>query len=217
MALTTSVPRATATSRARPQLDPRLVVGLLLVLASVAGTVGIVALTDRTIPVYASTVALLPGDRVRADQLVERRVTLDGADRLYLREGRLPRTGLVATRYIARGELIPSSAVGSAAKAGSTSVVLRVSGTVSAEVAPGARVEVWAAPDPDAGASDAVPGALGTATVVRVSDDRGLVAGDTVAVEILIPRSRIPRLLEAQARGDRLSLFPESLSLGAVS
>lgn len=218
MAIASTLPRAAVVARPRALIDPRLIVGLLLVLASVAGTVGIVAATDRTVPVYAASAALAPGDRIRAGDLVERRVSLDGADRLYLRSGSLPGSGLVVTRPVARGELVPSSAVGTAARAGLTSYVVQVAGRVSGAVAPGASVEVWGTPVPESvGAPADPPAVLASATVVRVTADDGLVARDAVAVEILVPRDRIAGLLQAVADGDRLSLLPESLSLGGGS
>ncbi len=119
-----SVPQNTAPRRRRPVLDPRLAIGVLLVAASVAGVVGIVAMSDRRTSVYAAASALSPGDRVDASELVRRSVALDGSDALYLSAGELPPGGLVVTHPLARGELVPASSVGSTAGVSSTSIVL---------------------------------------------------------------------------------------------
>lgn len=203
-------------TRPRAIIDPRLLLGLVLVLASVAGVVAIVSFSDRAVPVYAASRSLTPGERVRAGDLVQRKVSLDGADRLYLRAGTLPAAGLVVTRPIARGELIPASSVGDAARAGMTSYVVQVPGRVSDAVAPGATVDVWASASSDQNREDADPPAVvaSGATVVQVLADDGLVARDRMAVEVLVPRSRIAQLLQAVSDGDALALVPTGLALG---
>jgi hypothetical protein len=228
-----------AASRRRPFADPRLLIGLLLVAASVAATVGIVASVDRRTEVYAAAGPLEPGQRIDASDLVARGVALDGSDALYLGVGDLPRGGLVVTRPVAQGELVPASSVGRRADVDDTSIVLRLATRVSGAVRAGARVDVWAAApatglavtaggggggadadadaDPDAGL--AAPGApaviVPDATVVRVlDDDQSLTAGsDGSAVEVRLPRSRVARVLAAIAAGDDLAVVPAGLGL----
>jgi hypothetical protein len=212
--------------RRRPFADPRLLIGLLLVVASVAATVGLVAAVDRRTQVYAATGPLEPGDRIRASDLVARGVALDGSDALYLAVGRIPEDGLVVTRPVAQGELVPASSVGTSSDVDATTIVLRLATRVSGAVAPGAEVDVWAAP-PSA-ATSAAGSAGGTAAappsvlvedaaVVRVlDDDRSLtVDRDGSAVEVRLPRSRVARVLAAIAAGDGLSVVPAGLGLTA--
>jgi hypothetical protein len=209
----------------RPFTDPRLLIGLLLVAASVAATVGIVVAADHRVQVYAAAGALEPGQRIGAGDLVARGVALDGADALYLGVGRVPRDGLVVTKAVARGELVPASSVGRRAEVDATSLVLRLATRVSAAVTPGASVDVWSAPPatPTAeldGAEPAPPAVLvAGATVVRVlDDDRGLTADrDGGAVEVQLPRSRVARVLAAIAAGDALAVVPAGLPLGSGS
>ena len=49
--------------------DLRLVLGVLLVVGSVAGVYGIVAAADRRVTVYAAASALTPGERIDAGDL----------------------------------------------------------------------------------------------------------------------------------------------------
>jgi hypothetical protein len=207
--------------RRRVAIDGRLVVGVLIVAASVAAVVGIVGAADRRVTVYAAAESLSPGDRIDAGDLVERSVALDGADKLYLTAERVPPDGLVVTRVVRDGELVPIAAVGSTAGERSTSIVLELGSPVSAAVTPGALVDIWAAPASTSGdVSD-----LGTfgppivltsdAVVVRVLDDEGLVADQGEGVEVLVPRSRIARLLQAIANGDALAVVPAGLPLEA--
>ena len=50
--------------------DLRLVFGLLLVVGSVVGVLGIVAVADRRVTVYAATSTLTPGERIDRGDLV---------------------------------------------------------------------------------------------------------------------------------------------------
>ncbi len=101
--------------RRRFALDPRLLIGLLLVVGSVVGVVGIVSAADSRTLVYAAAGPLAPGDRIDGGDLVERSVALDGTDTLYLAPDDLPDGGLVVTQSVRDGELVPLSAVGSVA------------------------------------------------------------------------------------------------------
>jgi hypothetical protein len=223
---------APARPRRRIAPDPRLLLGLLLVVASVAGVVGVVTAADRRSTLYVTPATLIPGQQIHVADLVERRVALDGADGLYLGRGDIPAGGLVVTQAVAKGQLLPTSSFGSAAGVRSTSLVVQLATRVSGAVVPGASVDLWSAsstsdaraasgeapdtdPDTDAGAgSVAAPTVLvAGATVVRVLDASGSFASDTKgsSVEVLVPRSRVARLLQAIADGDALALVPAGI------
>jgi len=55
------------------------------------------------------------------------------------------------------------------------------------------------------------------ATVVRVLDDASLVgaAAEPTSVEVLVPRTRVARLLRAIAGGDALAVVPAGLPLAS--
>ena len=216
--------------RIRP--DVRLVIGIVLVAASVAGMVGIVAALDRRSPVYAAAEQLLPGDIVHADDLLERMVTLDGAETAYLGVGQVPADGIVIARPVAAGELLPVAALGSADGLRATAMVLPLDGPVSATIGPGSLVDVWASGIGASGIGASGVGASGVgasgsigpgetvlpplvlvadATVVRVVEADGPVGAGVVEVEVLVPRSRIARVLQAIADGSTLALVPAGL------
>lgn len=211
------------TPRRRFALDLRLVLGLLLVAASVAAVTFLVGAADTRVSVYAAGEALAPGDRVDADDLVERSVALDGAEDLYLRVGALPDEGFVVAQAVAAGQLVPVSAAGSVDGQRATSLVLQLAGPVSTVVETGSLVDVWGVASLDGTG----PGEQGTgtpvvlasqATVVRVLEDDTLIAGAGGAastVEVLVPRSRVARLLQAIAHGDALAVVPSGLPLGS--
>lgn len=216
-------PGAITSARRRFGVDPRLLVGLGLVVASVAGVVGIVAAGDTSTPVYAAASPLAPGDRVTADDLVIRSVVLDGAGQFYVSAGDIPDGGLVVIRPVSDGELLPVSSVGEWSKADRGALVIEVPGRVSADVRPGAAIDIWGAtPNTDDGAATAEresPTVLvSDALVVRVLDDDDLVAAtETVEVEVLVDRERLPRLLQAITDGQTLSMVPADPSRGSMS
>lgn len=211
-----------ASRRRRPVFDVRLLIGVGLVAASVAGVVAVIDASDHRVTVYAAGETFAPGDHLRVDQLLARQVTLDDAGALYLGVGDLPDDGLVATAVVRRGELVPLSAVGTASDRRSTSIVLSLNGEVSASVVSGALVDVWASASTTGDGGVGSFGGFGPpvvlssdAIVVRVIEPDGIVsAADGQSVEVLIPRSRIARMLQAIANGDALAVVPAGIPLG---
>ena len=77
-------------------LDPRLLIGVLLVIASAAGVFAIVTASDRSVSVFAARETLLPGERLTSEDLVRTAVRDDDTASLYLDE--VPEDGLVVVR-----------------------------------------------------------------------------------------------------------------------
>ena len=203
---------APAQRRRRFWFDPRFAIGILLVVASVGGVLSIVSSADASTQVYAARDAIAPGDRIDADDLVAVSVRIDQSGELYLAPGDVPDEGLVVVRSVGDGELVPTSAIGSAAGLRLASVVVTVNGQLPESIAPGAVVDLWAASQQDS-SSFGTPSVIVTgATVVREVESEGLVAsGDVSSLELLVPRSKVARVLEAIANEDALSAIPASL------
>ena len=210
---TTSGVRAPTAPR-RVAIDPRLVIGVLLVAASVAGVTWIVSAADRTTAVYAARTALYPGDRVSAGDLAVARVRLGTEEERYLAVADLPAEGAVVSRAVGAGELLPTAAIGAAEGATLAAVVVRLSGPLSDAARPGTAVDLWAAERLD-GSRFGPPAVLvPDAAIVRVVHDDGLVADDGVALEVLVPRASVARLLEAVSNEDAVAAVPVSVPLG---
>lgn len=192
--------------------EPRFLLGVLLVAVSVAGVAGLVAVSDRSVEVYAARHALAAGDEVAAGDLVGVRVRLGKTASAYLSAAPQPDT--VVTRTIAAGELVPVGALGAASAQRETSVVISVDGELPASIAVGSAVDVWAAAAtgqssgagaPKFGAPRVlVPGG----TVVRVVRDSGLGSTGGVAVEVRVPKDSTAELLESLANGDDITVLP---------
>lgn len=200
------------TGRTRFWFDPRFAIGLLLIAASVVGVVAIVGAADATVQVYSARAPLAPGEHIDEGDLIATSVRVDDAAELYLLPDDLTADGFEVTKPVARGELVPASAVGSAAGARQTSIVLAVNGELAASIVPGVSVDVWSARESDAGVFEAPTVIVSSAVVVRLVDTEGFVVNDgAVSVEVLVPRSRIARVLEAVANSDAISVVPSSL------
>lgn len=203
---------APAVRRRRFWFDPRFAIGILLVIASVGGVLTIVSSADASTRVYAARDAIAPGDRIEASDLVAVSVRIEVSSDLYLVPGDVPDEGLVVVRSIGEGELVPTSAVGSAAGLRLASVVVTINGQLPASIGPGALVDLWAASQGESSTFGPPSVIVTGATVVRQIESEGLVAsGDVSSLELLVPRSKIARVLEAIANEDALSAIPASI------
>ena len=207
--------RQPATARTRFWVDPRFALGLVLVVASIVGVSVVVAGSDRTVAVYAARGPLAVGDSLDAADLVETRVTLGAADRLYLTPARLPAGGLVVTRTITAGELIPAAAVGSRTGEAVTSIVLDLHGRLSGALAAGSVVDVWSSAPTEEGGFGPPAVLVGGAAIVRILEPTGLIQSDGAkAVEVLVPKDKVATVLEAVANDEAVSLIAVNSPIG---
>ena len=205
--------RPSAEKRGRLRVDPRLVIGLILVAASVLGVTALVAAADRTTGVYSAGKALSAGDVVTASTLTTANVRLGANAKLYL-SGAIPGGGVVITRSIAAGELIPLSAIGDADSVDVSSLVVHSQAALAENIGPGSVVDLWSATAEDGGIFAEPTVLVSDATVVRILEPGGIIVGDDPSsVEIQIPRGAIARVLDAIANGSAVSLIPVSQPL----
>ncbi|GAA2984623.1 hypothetical protein JOD63_001897 [Microbacterium terrae] len=202
----------TALATARPPRrgfwgDARFFLGIALVIVSVAGVWLVVGAARATVPVYTAARTIVPGEPLSADTLRPVEVALGQLEERYFTQDELA-DGLVATRTIAEGELVPADAVGDAAASRTTSVVVRSAVDVPASVEAGTVVELWAAPLLKGGGYDAPRILVPDATVVSVTRDDSMLGGGAAALELVIPRADVAAMLAAQADDSALSVVP---------
>lgn len=154
----------TANRLVRPRwLNPRLVVGVLLVLVSVAVGARLLAAADRTVPVLVAAEDLVPGQPLTGDLVEPSGALLEsGLDRYVTDVG----TGYLVVRPVERGELLPRSAIkptGEAEDVRQVTVAVPAS-EAPAGLRPGDAVDVWLVPEgEDVRASLLLPAARVTA------------------------------------------------------
>ncbi|MDT0183282.1 SAF domain-containing protein [Microbacterium sp. ARD31] len=187
--------------------DLRFLLGIALVVGSVAGVWLVVAASRQTEPVYAASRTIVPGEAVTAADLRTVDVGLGTVAEVYLGADELE-SGAVATRTIEAGELVARSALGDDRTVRTTTLVVRSSIDVPASVGAGAVVEVWSAPLIEAGEYDAPRILVADATVVAVERDDTMMGGGAAALEIVIPRADVAATLAAMADGSALSVVP---------
>lgn len=203
---------ALGTVRPRPRPfwgDARFFLGILLVIASVAGVWFVVSASRQTVPAFAATRTIVPGEAISSDDVRLVDVSLGQVGDAYLDPDALD-DGLVATRTIESGELVAHSAVGDAAAVRTTSVVLRSAVDVPGSVRAGSVVEVWAAPLVERGSYDVPRILVADATVVSVTRDDSMIGGGSAALEIVIRRADVASTLAAMADDSALSVVPTS-------
>lgn len=204
----------TSLDTARPRTrafwgDARFFLGILLVAASVAGVWLVVSASRQTAPAFAANRTIVPGEAISSDDVRLVDVSLGQVGAVYLQPDGLA-DGLVATRTIESGELVPLSAVGDADAVRTTSVVLRSAVDVPGSVRAGSVVEVWAAPLIERGSYDVPRILVADATVVSVTRDDSMIGGGSAALEIVIPRADVAATLAAMADESALSVVPRT-------
>ncbi|GAB7193705.1 flagellar protein FlgA [Kineococcus sp. NUM-3379] len=213
--MTLPPPRATRL-RAPSWRDPRLLVGLSLVLGSVVLGARVVATADRTVPVWAVVGPVAAGQSIGAGNLRVAEVRLgEDVQRAYLPASAAPATDWVALRTVAAGELLPRASVGRAADLAARPVSLPLD-SLPAGVAVGGQVDVWTTGAVVEGRAD-LPGTapagpeqlLAGVEVSAVSSaGAGLGTRRSADVQVLVPAGRLPGLLTSLASGTQLVVVP---------
>lgn len=196
--------------RSRPRAfwaDIRFLLGVALIVVSIVGVWLVVSAARQTVPVFAATRTIVPGEVIDSGDLRVVEVALGQTQAVYASPASL-QPGGVAVRTIAEGELVPKDAVGDAASLRTTTVVVRSATALPAAVGEGSTVEVWAAPQLERGVYDTPRILVGTATVVSVSTDDSMLGSSGPAVELVIERSDVADTLAAIAGGSSLSIVP---------
>lgn len=206
---------APAAARLRPPSwrDTRLLVGVLLVLASVALGARVVAAADDTVAVYAAATTLPEGSTVAADRLTVVRVRLAAGTAAYLDAGRPLPADAVALRTVGAGELVPAAAVGAAQALARRPVTVPLDGGVPAGLVAGGRLDVWvSARQPDAAAGPRYGKPVRVAQDAEVfavsADDGGLGAVRPASVQILLGPEALTAVLDAFANDAKVAVVP---------
>ncbi|WP_405217683.1 SAF domain-containing protein [Agrococcus sp. Ld7] len=198
----------------RTWLDPRLVIGVALVLASLAGVWFVVQQSARTEVAWAATRTLLPGETVDAGDVQQVEVRLQATQARYLDAATTP-VGMVVAATVGEGEVLPERTVGIAASLDRSAVVIDVGSALPSAVRPGSLVDIWTAAQTDEGYGP--PAVLiDQAIVVRVMEDEGILATAAQQLELLVPTDETGRLLEAMSNEHMLSVVPLAQPVGAA-
>lgn len=193
--------------------DPRLGVGVLLVVASVVLGSWAVSRADASVEVYQARTALTPGEVVTAEDLQVVQVRMDAVDDVYLVPGSALVDGAVVTRTVTAGELVPLAALASADDVGLRPVQVPMDAAMQDLVGEGSVVDLWVAmPDP-AGSQGALlpPEPLVTGAVVRAvhASSSVFVGSDQVQVQVLVDEDELGAVLAALTADGVVHVVPQ--------
>lgn len=179
--------------RKNPYRDTRLLTGAALVLGSTL--VGGLAFTmvSSSEDVLVATTDIAEGDVLTPEQFTVAEVRMGESREHYVHKAASIAEGSVARESIARGELLPRSAVGQAADSSMRPVTIQVDQPVTSSLKKGALVDVWASGGEDAANSTI----LVEGAVVRGVDEGGGLSGRGARVEVLIPSAHVASVLDA--------------------
>ena len=196
--------------------DPKLLVGVVLVLGSVVLGARTSAAAGRTTGVYevAATVPVGAGVTAGDVRVVQVRLDERTAAAYLTADTPLP-GGLVAVRALPAGELLPRSGLGSAADLDGRPVTLPLPGGVPDGVVTGGRADVWVTwpVDPGDVGQSPVPGdpqrLVEAADVTSVrSGGTGLAARTGAELSGLVPGDVLPQVLRALAADATIAVVP---------
>ncbi len=208
------LPRPVVTRLQRPSWrDSRLLVGVLLLLLSTAVGAKVVASADHRVPTYAAAVALKPGDRLGAENLRPVDVSLGERSGAYLSAVTSLDPDSYALREVRPGELVPRSAVGTRAELAIAPVTVRVDATAAAALVPGSVVDVWVSQRDPATTQerylDPRP-VLRAVSVASIPTEQTRIGASatTAALQLLVPRDDVEKVIAAQDKQARVTLVP---------
>lgn len=183
--------------------DPRLLIGVALIAISVVAVTWLLRTADATTGHYAARSTLTPGTVITADDLVIADVRVDDH---YVEVDRVDPTGMVVTRTVAAGELIPTAALTSEHDYDMRPVAIRPS-QPAAGLERGSVVDVWITTvDPQGVATSDV---VAEGVIVDGVDDGGgalgVAGGQTV--HVLVAVDQVPDILNALAGGPEVTVL----------
>jgi len=187
--------------------DPRLLLGILLVLASAAGVVSLVAAADQTTEVYAAKGPIAVGEKLTANNVNRVKVRLGDVESRYVTaESGLPE-GLVALQRIGPDHLVPKESLGKADALNRKPVAITIDEALPEQAAAGSRVDVWVAP-PDARNGFGEPKLLlpGAEIAQVTPGSTTLGSSRSTVVLVLVTDEQMPKLLGAQANKAKISV-----------
>lgn len=199
---------ATAARLKRPSWkDPRLMVGILLVLTSVAGVVFLVGSADRTIEVYAARDGIAVGETLTPENVVRVKVRLGDAEQHYITASDGLPQGTVAVQRIAKDQLVPRASLGEVDQLNRKPVAIQVEQSLPSQAVPGARVDVWVAqPDAKNGFSEPKLVLPGAEIAEVTTGSTALGSSKTTVLMVLVEDGQMPALLGAQANEAKISV-----------
>jgi hypothetical protein len=188
--------------------DVRFLIGVVLVIGSIAGVWLIVSSARDTTPVLQANRTITQGEALASGDFRVVEVSLGSVVDGYLAPQDLE-PGMIAARTVDDGELLAATAAGDAQSGRTTNIVVESSVGIPARVGAGTAVELWYSPPlEDDGEYDAPRILAADVVVASVPENDGMLAQRSAAVELVINRADVADVLAAINAGAALSIVP---------
>ncbi len=193
---------------ARPSWrDPRLIVGLLLVLASVAGVVALVGSADKTVPAFVARDVLVVGQTITGESFDVVQVRLGDLEAKYLDPGTALPSRAVAVRVVPKGELVPATSIGGTDALDRKPASVTVTEPLPKDVVVGSHVDVWVAlPDERNGYREPILMLPGAEVAALNEAPSSLGSGRSTQLMVLVTDGQMPKFLGAVANKAKVSV-----------
>ncbi|WP_306418593.1 SAF domain-containing protein [Arthrobacter pityocampae] len=187
--------------------DPRLLIGLLLVLSSTAGVIALLDSQNTTTQVYSAREDIAVGSKLTEEDLVAVPVRLGDVSDAYLTVAAGIPDAAVATRLVPRGELVPAAAVGRTDGLDRKPVGLTVEDPLPSGTAAGDRVDIWVSLRTDTNSYDEPRLLLEAAEVAELTVGESALGGSSsTLVQVLVDDGAMPALLGALSNDARIAV-----------
>lgn len=123
--------------------DPKLIVGLILILISIAGVIGIIRINNQTYTYYTAKNDISIGQKITPDMLIEKQVNLGDSKDHYLSREQLESGKYIAVRQIPAGELISSASAHENIQERRRLVTVTLDRGIASTFKAGERVDIW--------------------------------------------------------------------------
>ncbi len=190
--------------------DPRLIVGVILVVLSVTGVVALMHSADSRQGYWAASVDVVPGVKVKPEDFHVVQASMSEASDMYWSAAQELPPEFYVTSTVLQGEFLAQRQVSDADPGGRQQVGVRVSEDIPGSITTGSRADVWVAlADPDGRGFEEPTRLITSAEVVGMNDtSSAFAAADTTTVYLMLSQKALPDVLDAQANGAKISLVP---------
>ena len=209
------LPEPTAQRLQRPSWrNTRLLVGVVLILLGTVLGAKVVASADDTVPMYAASAAIRPGDHLTSPTTCGASTSSSApSPARYLSARTVVADDSYALRDIPEGELVPVGAVGGRSAVSVQAVTVEVDANSARGLPANATVDVWVSPRDLQSTQERYLDAtlaLQRVSVTPVTQDSGRfgASSSTMAVQLRVPRDKVAEVIGAVDKQARFTLVP---------
>ena len=186
--------------------EPRLLLGLVLVAASITGTVFLVNAMDERTAVYVARADITLGEPLTEENLVVVQAQLGDSLEHYVPADANLIAGARANTFIGAGQLVARDFLTRSELGSRRPINIDLPVDLSPAITPGSRVDVWIARHEAGSATYGTPELLANMVEVSARTERvgGLIGQRGINLELLVEPDHLEPLLQALANESRI-------------